>query len=275
MRMIAGGIVVLSLLGMADTIPTGTAPRQSTVGIPATIDQLVLPGPEREVAPIEDFKTPVVVRIVEVYPHGKDFRYDLSYYGLIPGKYNLATFLRRKDGKPGADLPEIPVTIGSLLPPGQIQPHELSPQVSARFGGYRLLALVVAMVWSAGFVFILYALRRKVVSHPPIPTHRLTLAERLRPLVEQAVAGTLDPGRQAELERLLLGYWTRKLGLENRDPATMMAGLRCDLEAGRVVRQLEDWLHRPRGARDVDVPALLRPYANIPAEESKSEASVA
>jgi hypothetical protein len=275
MRMIAAGIVALSLLGMTETILAETAPRQSAVGIPATIDQLVLPGPEREVAPIEDFKTPVVVRIVEIYPHGKDFRYDLSYYGLIPGKYNLATFLRRKDGKPDADLPEIPVTIESLLPPGQIQPHELSPKVSARFGGYRLLALLVAMVWSAGFVFILYALRRKAVSYQAIPTQRLTLAERLRPLVEQAVAGTLNPGQRAELERLLLGYWTRKLGLENRDPAAMMAALRNDPEAGRVVRQLEDWLHRPGGEQDVDVPALLRPYANIPAEESKSEAGVA
>jgi hypothetical protein len=273
MRMIASGIVALMCLGSFAAVRAETAERKSTVGIPATIEQLVLPGPEREVAPIEDFKTPVVARIVEVFPHGNDFRYNLSYYGLIPGTYDLAKFLRRKDGKPGADLPKIPVTIESLLPPGQIEPHAVSPHVSPRFGGYRLLALLAAIAWSAGLVLMLYALRRKAVSIQATSTHRLTLGERLRPLVEQAVAGTLSPGQYAELERLLLGYWTRKLGLENRDPAAMMAALRSHPEAGRVVRQLEDWLHRPGGAGDVDVAALLRPYANIPADAFESEAA--
>ena len=268
MRTIAAGIVTLWLLGSTGSLGAEKTVWRSSVGIPATIDQLVLPGPEREVAPIEDLQTPLVVRVIEVYPHGKDFRYDFQFYGLVPGTYDLAKFLRRKDGKTGDDLPEIPITIVSLLPPGQIEPHAVSPRVSPRFGGYRLVALMGAMLWSAGLVFLLYAFRRRAVSVQEVSTRRLTLAERLRPLVEQAVAGTLRPGQYAELERLLLGYWTRKLGLEHRDPASAMAALRSHPDAGSVVRQLEDWLHRPGGARDVDVPALLSPYANIPAEAS-------
>ena len=43
-------------------------------------------------------RRPVVVRIADVYPHGSAFRYDLVYYGLEPGDYDLTEFLRRKDG---------------------------------------------------------------------------------------------------------------------------------------------------------------------------------
>jgi hypothetical protein len=38
--------------------------------MPARIDQLVVPGTELEVRPIDDRRAPLVVRIVEAYPHG-------------------------------------------------------------------------------------------------------------------------------------------------------------------------------------------------------------
>ena len=59
---------------------------KSTVGMPARIDQLVLPGTELEVRPIDDRLAPIVVRIVNTYPHGSAFRYDIVYYGLEPGR---------------------------------------------------------------------------------------------------------------------------------------------------------------------------------------------
>src|SRR5262249_48303797 len=57
--------------------------RTTTVGMPARIDQLVLPGPELEAKPVEG-KAPIVLRVVATYPHGTAFRYDLVYYGLDP-----------------------------------------------------------------------------------------------------------------------------------------------------------------------------------------------
>src|SRR5262249_39473026 len=54
----------------------------STVGMPAKVEQLVLPGPEVEARPIEDRRAPMVVRLLDVYPHGSAFRYDIVYYGL-------------------------------------------------------------------------------------------------------------------------------------------------------------------------------------------------
>ena len=57
--------------------------------------------------PLDDRRAPVVLRIVDVYPHGTAFRYDLEYYGLEPGTFDLRDYLRRKDGSSTADLPPI------------------------------------------------------------------------------------------------------------------------------------------------------------------------
>ena len=83
--------------------------RQATVGMPAHIDQLVLPGPELEVRPLDDSGSPVVLRITNAFRHGTAYRYDMVYYGLEPGKFDLRDYLRHKDGSSATDLPAIPV----------------------------------------------------------------------------------------------------------------------------------------------------------------------
>jgi hypothetical protein len=90
-------------------------------------------------------------------------------------------------------------------------------------------------------------------------------------MVEAAIAGRLTLTEQAELERLLLAYWRRRLNLENSKPAEAIAKLRGHAEAGQVLRQLEAWLHRPPGPSDaVDVAGLLMPYRSLAAEVSGS-----
>ena len=96
------------------------------------------------------------------------------------------------------------------------------------------------------------------VSAPP------TLAERLRPLVELASAGKLTADEKAQLERMLLGHWRERLGLESLEPRRGHARLRAHPEAGVLLRALEDWLHRPPGSVKVDIDAVLAPYANAP-----------
>jgi hypothetical protein len=98
---------------------------ESSVGFPVRLQQLVLPGSELEAVPWDD-KTLVVVQIEAVYPHGTAFRYDLVYHALEPGEYELRKFLRRKDGTLADDLPPLPVKIKSLLPPGQVRPHQVA-----------------------------------------------------------------------------------------------------------------------------------------------------
>jgi hypothetical protein len=257
--------------------PTGKmpVPRQShsTVGMPTKIGQLVLPGTELEVKPIEDRRQPVIVRIVDCYPHGSAFRYDVVYYTLEPGRYNLKDYLRRKDGSPAADLPPIPVLVEAVLPPGQVEPHALALGESPWLGGYRLLVVAAVLAWCAGLAVILFAGRRRRAALVGQADRPATLADRLRPLVDAALAGTLSAERHAELERLLIGYWRSRLGLEQLAPARMMAVLRDHDEAGPLVRQLEDWLHRPPStAGPVDVAALLKPYQGIAAGDLENRA---
>jgi len=234
--------------------------REVTVGMAGRIDQIVLPGPELEVKPNEDRKSPIVLRIAATYPHGTAFRYDLVYYGLEPGAFDLKDYLRRKDGSLTADVSKLPVTIRATLPPGQILPHALEVQAAPALGGYRTALLVGGVVWCLGLAALLFVGRRRKMQTAAAPARPLTLADRLRPLVEGAMAGTLNAVDRAELERTLLAFWRERLALADAKPAEAFAQLREHAEAGLLLRCLEDWLHRPAPALAIDVSELLAPY---------------
>lgn len=264
---------VLAWLALLLTLTTSPPPAAArgggpSVGMPATLNQLVLPGGELEVKPFEGREPAVVLRIAAVYPHGDAFRYDLNYTGFVAGTHDLRQFLKRKDGSSTADLPPIPVVITSLLPPGQIQPHGLEIERGPRLGGYRWFLMIAGALWL--FILAAILMAGRPVHSPRSATNvaPLTLADHLRPLIEDAVAGVLKPQRLAELERLLIGYWLKRLNLEDCPPADLMKTLRQHDQAGPLLHQLETWLHRPGGSdAAIDVPALLSPYRDLPPEQ--------
>lgn len=253
------------VLGAASDVP------QSKVGMSAKLEGVVLPGSELEARPWDDRNVPLVLRIEATYPHGDAFRYDLVYFGLEPGRYFLREYLQRKDGTSSDDLPALPVDVVSVLPHGHVAPHELAETAVPRVGGYRALVVVGVIAWVAGLVAILFIRRRHRLTQAAAVARPQTLAERLRPMVEDALQGRLEPQRRAELERLLLGYWRRRLHLEDLKVSEAMAKLREHEEAGAVLRQLELWLHHPNARESVDVAALLRPYQDLPADEPVEE----
>ncbi|MCC6671189.1 MAG: hypothetical protein IT458_09010 [Planctomycetes bacterium] len=236
--------------------------REATVGMRARIDQLVLPGPELTAKPVTR-EAPIVLRVLATWPHGSEFRYDLEYYGLDPGRHDLARYLVRKDGTAATGLPEIAVEIRPVLPPGQVEPEELDAVAPPRVGGYRTLQILAGVVWVLGLLALLLVGRRRRAAAAALAARPLTLADRLRPLVEAAAAGRADAGPQAELERLLLAYWRRRLELQELSAAKAIAQLRAHAEAGALLRRLEEWLHRPPEGRAVDVAALLAPYRAV------------
>lgn len=255
-----------SLLAFALVLVGSTASaenaRQSTVGIPARITDLVLPGTELEVLP-QTAKTPVVLRITRVAPHGTDHRYDLEWTGLDAGTHDLRAYLRRKDGTAATDLPEIAVEARSVLAAGQVKPNHPPEREVPRFGGYRGLMTALGIVWAIGLVAILFLFRRKRVADVERARPR-TLAERLRPLVESAMAGTLSSAERAQLELGLVAYWRRRLGLDAQRPDEALATLRRHADAGPLLNQLDAWLYKPAGGERVDVAALLAPYKDLP-----------
>jgi len=246
-----------------------------SVGMPARLQEVVLPGSELEVA-AGDPKAALVLRILRVSPHGSAFRYDFEYVGLEPGKYDLRDALRRRDGTPiarsetdaaAADaLPPVEVEIGSVLPAGIVKPHAPQAAPLPRLGGYAMTMLAFGVVWLAGLGLILFGWRKRRMQLAAASYKPRTLAERLRPLVESALAGRLSREERAQLELGLVAYWRRKLELEDERPAQTLALLREHAQAGPLLSSLEAWLHMPVPPEQVDLQALLAPYRDLPAD---------
>ena len=120
-------MMTVSLDETASAEASAEEARTTTVGMPGRIVDLILPGAPLEVIPIER-DAPVVVRILQTIGHGPDKnRYELEYYCLEPGDYNLANYLRRSDGSTN-EIPEIKVTVQSQLGAGQVLPNALISQ---------------------------------------------------------------------------------------------------------------------------------------------------
>lgn len=247
-----------------------SAEEPPTVGYAAKLRDVVLPGSELEPKPIVDRATPIVLRILRAEPVQDGFRYDLEYIGLEPGTFDLRDYLRRRDGSPATGLPEVRVRVASILPPGKLRPNDLDSRATPRPGGYRLALILGGALWALGLLVILFVGRRRRKASQEAARPK-TLADHLRPLVEDAVAGRARPTRLADLERALLGYWSGKLGLRGKRPIDAMDELRRHAQAGPLLVQLEAWLHRPASAEKVNVASLLEPYRHLPPDALEAE----
>lgn len=262
----AAALILILMLTGIDALARPQEAQSSPIGVAVWIRDLVLPGSELEVRPAHK-DTPIVARIAAVSPHGDAFRYDIVYYGLEPGHYDLRDNLRRVDGSSTEDLPPLPAQLHSMLPPGQVKPSPLRGGDLPRVGGYRTLLILGGVVWLAVLIAMLLAghkqRRASVMTSQRGPP---TLAERLQPLVEAARSGKISRAQRAELELMLITYWRRRLGLEECDAAEALTRMRAHEVAGPLLRQLEEWLHRPDPPREVNVSDLLEPYRRVEAE---------
>lgn len=241
----------------------------TTVGMAKRLDQIVIPGAKLQVKPITDRHDPFILRIVETYPHGTDFRYDFEFYALEAGDYNLIDYLTPADSSSTAgntDAPKLSalmVRVTETLPPGQILPAELTAAKIPMLGGYRLVWIAGGILWALGLYAIIFVGRKKKVVSDDTLAAPVSLADQLRPLVQAALEKRLPPAQRAALERSLIGYWCERLKLKQLSPSEAMAELRSHAQAGPLLRSLEEWLHRPEGAENVDVEGLLQPYADV------------
>ncbi len=240
---------------------------ETTVGMPGRLQEVLLPGTELVVAPARS-DDPLVLRIVATYPHGDANRYELEFWALEAGDYDLREHLRRADGSPLAadELPALPVKVGAVLADPRARPHAPAPTTAQRLGGYTNLMIAAGVLWVVGLVWLLWSGRKRRGAGEKHEERPRTLAERLRPLVERARDGQLTSTERAQLELSLVAYWRRKLGLLDEKPEVALARLREHSEAGPLLSSLERWLHEPAPSEAVDVAALLAPYRNLPAD---------
>lgn len=253
--------LIICLLACATIRAADDAPTAATVGMEGRLE-ITLPGTLLDARPVND-KAPIIVRIASVTPFSNSARYDLRYVGLVPGEYDLRKFLVRRDETSIDDLPAMPVRIAGLLP-AQHDGELIAAQSSTTFlGRYRTWLAIAIGLWVVALVAIVMS-RRKQKTHEreteaPRP---LTLADRLRPMVERAARGELSADEKASIERLLLNHWQHKLALTDVVPTHAMRTMREHPEAGALLRHLENWFHRPPGSVNdqPNVAALLEPY---------------
>lgn len=263
----------VALAGCGGSAPAPPAQVVSP-GMRGVLTDLVLPGSELEAKPRDTHEAPIVLRVLAARPHGTDFRYDLEWYGLEPGPHDLRDFLQRVDGSAMTGVPAIPVTVTDILAARAKDParrdeefiHPIAPGALPSLGGYTALLWAGGIAWGIG-VLALLLLRRRAASAAAGPEAPATFADRLRPLVQQAMAGTLPSPEQARLERMLVAFWRAKLDLAGVPAAEALTRLRAHDDAGALLRQLEAWLHMPPGRRTVvAVATLLAPYRALPAD---------
>jgi len=258
---IAIWLLLVARTCVADDVPV-------TVGVEGRMEAL-LPAKGLQAAPASR-NSPITIRIASTRPHGTLVRYDLRFIGLVPGKYDLRNHLLRDDGTTANDLPALPVTVGGLLPADHNGHLASSSESRSRpFWRYKWLLAGVAAIWAV-LAVPLFRGRRQMKTAESIEEARPpTLIERLRPLVAQASEGRLTAADKAHLERLLLLHWSDRLELGAVPISEALPRLRQDPEAGALLRALEDWLHRPPGTAQVDVEAVLAPYAENGGEPNR------
>lgn len=233
------------------------------VGMTGTFEQLVIPGSELEVKSIGD-KSMLVVRIVETYPHGSDFRYDIEYYGLKPGNYNLVDFLQRID-QSDLEVPEVPVAIRSILPLDQIEPNSIRVQKVGSFGSYQFWVTVGCVLWALVLLYILFGNRRKKLVEQELDSvQKQSLADRIRPLVNDAIEKKASQGQLANLEMMLVSLWRKRLNMDEMPANKALIELRKNDQAAPLLLQLERWLHSPHHDEEIDVEEILKPYKEMP-----------
>jgi hypothetical protein len=244
----------------------------SPVGMTHKIEQVVIPGSEVRVKPISE-QTPVVVRILDIFPHGTNHRYDIEYYGLDPGSYNLIDFLQRTDGSSVDEVDAIAIKIKPQLPAGQVEPTRLTQNEITGLGGYKTTTIVFGVLWGVGLLAILFIGRRKPQAQGETIAPKINLADRLRPMVDEAIRGELSHAQLAELELTLIAFWRKRMRLDGEQASAVISKLKTHKEAGPLLVQLENWLHNPNSTDEVNVSELLQPYQSVPADAIELEST--
>ncbi|WP_148618585.1 hypothetical protein [Mariniblastus fucicola] len=265
-------VIAMSIVvqGDSSTSPDSTeeqALASPTVGAPGVLSDIILPGGELVAKPLTGDPA-MIVQVVDAIRHGDSFRYTLRFSGLEPGPYDLTEWLVRKDGEEKGELPAVLVEIKSLLPAGQITPNQLPEGWLPRMGGYKVVMIAAAGLWSLVLLALIFGGRGKKAQNVDSGPPPRSLADLLRDRLEAAFESKVAPQQYAELERMLFSWWRKRLGYESMPLDEAMVKIKANEQAGPLMRQLESWMHRPaKDHQNVDLAKLLEPYRSLPVDE--------
>lgn len=248
-----------------------------TVGMSGKIEQVVLPGSRLTTKDVDPRKTPIVVRIDGVFPHGENHRYDLTWFGLEPGEHNLSRYLAREDGSAADDLPAIPVVVNSVLPADRQHPNELSTGLLARIGGYRVAVILSIVVWIVGLLLILFVGRSRSRHVPTGSSEGVqTPVDHIRSLIDRALdAGELSTTEKADLDMRILNFFRERRDLEGAPIGEALTVLKNDAEAGPLLTGLERWFYSRHPPDRDEVSAMLQPLIDLTQPDTAAPSAAA
>ena len=246
-----------------------------TVGMVGEVDQILIPGGELEAVATTDPLAKIVVRVADTFRHGDSFRYNLEFTGLEPGRYDLAKSLKRKNpAESTSNIPSIEVEVTSTLPAGKLEPSKPNMLAIPGWMRYWTKLDILVVIWIIGLALLWGKAKATGQAAMNSEYSKPTIADTLKPLVKAACDGTIEPHKRAELESLLINYWTTRLTLaDDTAPGQILSILKNHPEAGTLIIRLESWLHMPPGQvveSSSELTELLRPYESInePSEQT-------
>jgi hypothetical protein len=250
-RFFAMQTLTISLMLTLSTSLSAEIPT-ATVGARGSVKDVIIPGSELIAKPLEGDPA-MIVQVVNAIPHGDSFRYELMFSGLEPGDYDLTEW----------------------LPPGQVVPNELESGWIPQLGGYRNVVAAAVTAWTVVLLLLIFGWRKKPADTADNTVKPRSLADLLNERLQAGFDNEVQPQQYAELERMLFAFWRRKLSLETLTPEAALTKIKQDKDAGPLMIQLEQWLHRPDSSKDVDLAALLEPYRNLKASDFEAVRSEA
>ncbi len=201
---------------------------------------------------------------VEPLPDGS-WKHDVRYMAMRPGTHDLTKFLMLEDGTEPKALPPFPLTVSGLLPEGhdgKLAEVEISPW-RRWFGSYRTVLQLLGVLWMLLLIPLVFWKKKTPppLEEPPPPVEP-TLADRIRPFLGPMTYQNIEPGEQAQLERLVHAYWREKLGVsEELEMPEAMVRLKAHPQAMRSLQLLESWLHFPPQRRNSSTAELLAEFS--------------
>lgn len=256
------GLVLLAVVVVSVFLTVRRNSYDVTIGVEGT--RIVeIPGPQLRVAPFTPGDA-LAVRIASVQSVAGGFRYDLRYMAFGPGTHDIGPTLKRPDGTSPESRSDLSVSVAALIP--EKYSGELYTTPSSAIDLHSNHALYMSLAWGAWAVLLLPLiwLTRKKRRYTPRPPREPSIAERLRSLLEQAARQNLSIAEQADLEQLLLAFWSQRLKLSPDRLSEAIAELRRHPQAGGQWDRVERWLHtRTAETNGTVAKELLRDLATL------------
>lgn len=251
--------LVLLVIAAAAIIVWWPRRRENEVTVGVEGQRIVeIAGPQLIAAPFTPGDA-LAVRIAGATPTATGFRYDLRYMAFGPGEHDIGKSLVSPAGKPPASQPEFAVSVKALIPEkysGELYATPSSPiDLHTHYNLFMTAAwvswalLLIPLVWYGKHW------RRRIAATPPAPS----IIQRLRSLLQQAASADLTAEQQADLEQLLLAFWSQRLELDEQRLSDAIGQLRRHPQAGPQWSSVEHWFHsRATPARGAAAQQLLR-----------------